>query len=139
MRFYIVSISNRNPRFGPQPGVYIVPIEASYQNEPIESAVLARAIGSHIVHRMGHRMSPYEWNDFDGETRQFDMHYRQLMRDRSDSPIYESTVTWSIEDAGSDDDAKKMFPIAKIATPGRQLRCEMMSMASVPVTIGGWA
>jgi hypothetical protein len=138
MRFFIVAISNRNSRFGPQPGVYIVPIEGSYQNEPIESPVLARAIGSHLVHRMGHRMSPYEWNDFDGATYQFNMDYRQLMRDRSDSPIYESTVTWAIEDAGSDDDARKMYPIAKIASPGRQVK-ESMSLASVPVTIGGWA
>lgn len=118
-------------RGGPDPGWRMVPLVR--HNEPCEARSLAFSIADTLLAGVAHRASPYEWGGGKCDAPQrFAFCYREVIRDRPDTPAYAVAVEWCIDEVHRDDDCIKHGPCIVAITDPEPVKGDA-SVVSAPI------
>jgi hypothetical protein len=129
-RMFLVYIhASLTDRGGPDTGWRLVPLPK--HRAPCEHIETASRIACSLVGNMAHRRSPYDWT-FDDEVRDFAFCYREVIRDRTDTPAYACAAGWVVEEVHRDDDCIKHGPVVAICTGPQPMQGDV-TVLSAPI------
>lgn len=94
-------------RGGPDSGWRLIPLIR--HRAPCEHVETGWALASHLIASIAGRRSPYDWTP-DDQIRKFSFCYREIIRDRDDTPAYAVAVEWCIDEVHRDEDCIKHGP-----------------------------